>query len=138
MKLDLSNSLDLNKFKDYSNKLIETKAKVELKAIKGKRTLNQNSYLHVVLTLYAIAYGSTLNETKTDLKRDFGLFYEKNGRKYLISTADLDSKQMTEFIDYIRTKASRDMGCYICTSEEYLINSFAIDKEIERNKQYIR
>lgn len=137
MKLDLSNSLDLNKFTSYCTKLIEKKAKVDLKETKGHRTIRQNKYLHVVLQLYSINYGCTLAETKTDLKRDFGLFYEKNGRKYLISTADLNSKELTEFIDFIRTKSSKDLGAYIPTSEEYLMNHFAIDKEIQRNREFI-
>lgn len=137
MKLDLSNNLDLEKFKNYSTKLLDKGCKVELKEIRPSRSLSQNNYLHVVITLYAISYGCTLNEAKTDLKRDYKLFYEKNGNKYLISTADLDSKQMTDFIDYIRTKAVRDMGYYIPTSEEYLTNRFNIDKSIDTYKEFL-
>ena len=89
------------------------------------------------MTLYAIAYGSTLEEAKTDLKRDYGLIYTKKGKKYLISSADLDSLIMTQFIDYIRTKAAKELNTYIPTSEEYLINHFAIDKEINTHKEYL-
>lgn len=137
MKLNLSNTIDLNKFEIRSAALIEKGAKVELREIRPTRSLSQNNYLHVVITLYAMAYGCTLNEAKTDLKREHGLFYSKNGNKYLISSADLDTKQMTTFIEWIRNKASRDLNEYIPSSEEYLINKFNIDKDIERNKQYL-
>ena len=138
MLLDLSKEYDVKKFLIYFTKLKEKGEKVELKKISNSRTIKQNSYLHVVLTLYAINYGDTLREVKTDLKRGFGLFYQKKGTKYLRSTADLDTKETTEFIDWIRTKASKEGGFYIPTSEEYLANRFEIDKEINSNKQYIK
>lgn len=137
MKFDLSNPYDQNKAKALFEKLSASEKKIELKEVRKPRSLSQNSYLHVCITLYAIAYGCRLNEAKTDLKRAARLYYEKNGNKYLISSADLDSKQMTEFIDFIRTKASQDLGTYIPTSEEYLLERFSIDKEIDRNKEYL-
>ena len=137
MLLDLSKPFELNKFLNYAKKLQDKKAKVELKEKKPGRSIAQNSYFHVVITLYSIGYGSSINETKVDLKRDYGLFYTRNGNKYLISSADLDSKQMTDFIDWIRTKSSKDNGYYIPTSEEYLINKFSIDKEMENYREFM-
>lgn len=136
MLLDLSKSYDLNKFKEYSRKLQEKGDKVELKKVSQRRSISQNSYFHVVITLYAMNYGSSIQEAKTDLKRDYGLFYEKNGKKYLRSSADLDTKEMTDFIDWIRHRAGQG-GFYIHTSEEYLINKFEIDREINQNEQYL-
>ena len=138
MLLDLNNNFDLNKATTYFDKLLTKCAKIELKEIKPKRTIKQNSYLHVVLSLYAINYGDTLQEVKTDLKRGYGLYYQKNGNKYLKSSSSLDSKGMTEWIDWIRNKASSEGGFYIPTSEEYLTNQYGIDKEIKQNKQYIK
>ena len=43
---------------------------------------------------------------------------------------------MTDFIDFVRTKAGLD-GIYIPTSEEYIANKINIDKEIIRNKLYL-
>jgi hypothetical protein len=51
-------------------------------------------------------------------------------------TRDLDTKQMTEFIEWIRTFASMQ-GCYIPTPDEYIQNKFAIDSEIEKFKEYL-
>ena len=54
-----------------------------------------------------------------------------------MSSADLDSLIMTQFIDYIRTKAAKELNTYIPTSSEYLINHFAIDKEINTHRKYL-
>ena len=51
-------------------------------------------------------------------------------------TRDLDTKQMTDFIEWIRTFASMQ-GCYIPTADEYRQNKWAIDSEIEKFKEYL-
>lgn len=137
MKLDLNKPFDLNKFKSYCDKLILKRSKVELKELRDKRTVKQNSYLHVIISLYAIEFGYTLTEAKTYLKRESRqLTYEKNSIKFLRSTADLNGKEMTDFIDWIRNHSSVN-GCYLPTSEEYLSNSFQIDKDIDKHKEYL-
>jgi len=137
MKLDLSKQIDLNKAITRFEQLAEKGAKIELKEIRPTRSLPQNAYLHVCLSLYGIHFGYTLNESKTDLKRNYGLVYEKDGKKYLRSTANLDSKELTEFIEYIRDVAGQN-GCFIPDAESYLQNKFAIDREIEQNKNYLK
>jgi hypothetical protein len=137
MMLDLSKTFDLNKSDVYYQKLKDKGAKVELKEIGKTRGLKQNSYLHVCITLYAIHFGNTLEESKTDLKRECSFMrYNKNGNVYLKSTAKLTSKELTDFIEWIRNYSSVN-GCYIPTSEEYLTNKFEIDRDINQNKQYL-
>ena len=137
MKYSLSNQHELRLFKDKVNQLIEKLADVELKIVRKQRTIRQNSYLHVCITLFAIHFGYTIDEAKTLLKRKCGFMtYEKNGTKFLRSTAKLDTLEMIQLIDFIRTFASIE-GCYIPTSEEYLENKFFIDNEIELQKQYL-
>jgi len=130
----------LDKFQEnkLQARLEATKDKiVEFKEVRQKRSLTQNAYLHVCITLYAIEFGYTLNEAKTDLKRECSFMrYEKNGKQYLKETSKMDSKELTNFIDWLRTYASQN-GCYIPTSEEYLTNRVSIDNQIETNKQYL-
>lgn len=137
MKYDLSIQHDLNSFKTKVDKLIADKKKVELKAIKQVRTIQQNKYLHVLFTLYGIEVGLTIEESKTLVKRScpFGT-YEKNGNKFLIRTRDLNTQQMTDFIDWFRTWSSQQ-GIYLPTSEEYIMQKLFIDNEIEKHKQYL-
>tara|TARA_R110000796_G_C14262809_1_gene400214 strand:+ start:35 stop:448 length:414 start_codon:yes stop_codon:yes gene_type:complete len=137
MKLDLNKPFDLNKFKAYCDKLILKRSKVELKELRDKRTVKQNSYLHVLINLYAIEFGYTKREAKTYLKRESSqLIYIKNNVKFLRSTADLNGKEMTDFIDWIRTHSSVN-GCYLPTPKEYIDNRFEIDKDIDKHKEYL-
>lgn len=137
MKLNLKEEIDQSKAVTYLTKLLEGEKLIELKEIRKVRTLRQNAYLHVIITLYAIEFGSTLEEAKTDLKRECSFMrYENNGRHYLKSTAKLDTKELTEFIEWLRNYSSLN-GCYLPTSEEYLEQKFNIDRSIEYNNQYL-
>lgn len=137
MKFDLSIEFDSKKFKERIKYLEKKGLKVELNALRDLRTIKQNSYLHVVISLYCVNFGSTINEAKTDLKRGCHFMkYQKNNNWYLKETSKMDSKELTDFIDWIRNYASQQ-GCYIPTSEEYLEQKMSIDNEIERHKQYL-
>jgi hypothetical protein len=137
MKYDTSDTIDKNKAKIKFNKLVEEGKKIELKELKPPRSLNQNKYLHVCISLFAINFGWTLSEAKTHLKRACNfMVYEKNGEKFLKLTRTMDSKELTEFIDWLRTYSAQN-GCYIPTAEEYHLNRFEIDKEIDQNKPYL-
>ena len=137
MKYDTSIEYEANQARTNLEHLISKEKLIEQKEIRQKRSISQNAYYHICVSLYAVHFGSTLNEAKTDLKRycDF-MSYEKNGKHYLKETRGMDSKELTDFIDWIRNYSAKG-GCYIPTSEEYLSNRYAIDKEIEQNKQYI-
>ena len=135
--LDLSKAFDVNKSDAYYQKLKDKKAKIELTDKGNKRSINQNSYLHVCIAIYSIHFGNTLEESKTDLKRECHFMkYTKNDNVYLKSTRKFTSKELTDFIDWIRNFSSIN-GCYIPTVKEYETNSFEIDKEIQQNKQYL-
>lgn len=134
MKLDLSIEYDLERFKTYSEKLIEKQAKTELKEIKPKRSINQNSYFHLCVSFFCNEAGYSLTEGKTVLKRTFGKFmiYENKGTKFLTSSADIDTLQMTEFIEWIRNTACyENLGVYVPTPEEYIENQYHIDRELQ-------
>lgn len=134
MKLDLSITYDLERFKAYSKKLIDKQAKTELKEIKAKRSINQNSYFHLCISFFCNEAGYSLIEGKTVLKRTFGKFmvYENKENKFLTSSAVLDTEQMTEFIEWIRTIACfENLGVYVPTPEEYIENQYHIDRELQ-------
>ena len=137
MKYQLQNKVDLIKFQERVKTLVEKESNVELKSIRAARSISHNSYLHVVISLYAIYFGYTLYEAKIDLKRMCPFMrYEKNGKKYLVQTSKQNSKELTLFIDWIRNMSAQN-GCYIPTSEEYLINKFSIDREIDNCRAYL-
>ena len=137
MKLDLSNEYDKAKAQTRLKVLTDKGAKIELKEIRNKRSLKQNSYLHVCVSLFAIELGYNLDESKTLLKRECPFMrYEKNGQTFLKRTREMDSKELTEFIDWIRNYAGIN-GVDIPSPEIYQLHRFQIDKEIEMNKRYL-
>lgn len=134
MKLDLSEKFDVLRFNAYADKLKADGSKCELKVVRMKRSIPQNSYLHVVISCFCVETGYTMMEAKTLLKREFGSFlvYERNGVKFLKSTVELDTLEMTEFIEWIRAVACfENLGLYVPTSEEYIENQFIVNQQIE-------
>ena len=117
----------------YFSKLLEDGAKIELKKIAKRRTLNQNSYLHAVLTLYATEWGWTMEEAKTYIKRTLGYTYVKNGELFLTSTSGMNTKELTEFIDRFRN-LSASQGFYVPSSDEIGQNWEYFAREIERSE----
>lgn len=136
MKLDLSIEYQKSRFIAYVQKLLDKEAKVELKEYRPQRSLSQNAYLHVCFGLIAQETGFTIEEAKTVLKREFGSFlvYEKKGTKFLRSTADLDTKEMTNFIDWLRSFAMDQLGVYLPTPEEHISCAFELEKQLENVK----
>lgn len=136
MTYDLSKKLDREQFKEKSNYLFMKGFEVELKQVRKKRSLNQNNYLHVVITLFSIEYGEDIETMKQILKYWYGLFEKKKDAIIYGKTSKMDSKELTTFIEWIRNKSSKDMGYYIPTSEEYLENQSEINRLMYQNKQY--
>jgi hypothetical protein len=132
MKFDLSND-----FESRIKNLVKNKKKVELKEIRQSRSLSQNAYLHVCLSMFGIEFGLSIDEVKQMLKTECQFMsYEKNGTIFLKSTSMLNTKELTAFIEWIRTFASQH-GLYIPTSEEYIMNRFEIDKSIDQHSSFL-
>jgi hypothetical protein len=132
MLLDLSNSLDAKRAQAYLDKLLEKGEQIEIRKIIKQRTVRQNSYLHVCLTMFCNETGYTIDEAKELFSMQLPdiMRYEKNGINFRKSTADMDTKDMGTLIDKIREMALDNLGLYIPDSEEYLINKFQIEKEL--------
>ncbi len=103
MLYDLSNKHDRTLAHVYWERLLKNKKKIELRSMITKRTIDQNSYVHVLFNLYGIEYGYTKEEAKTIIKRACPFMrYEKNGNTFLKGTSDLDTKEMKNFINWFR------------------------------------
>jgi hypothetical protein len=137
MLLDLSIPEDLKKAELYFKTMVISKFKIELKRLIPNRSISLNSYLHVCISLFSIEFGYTLEESKTLLKRKCSfMIYDKNGLKFLKKTSMLNNQECSEFVEFIRNYAGKH-NLYIPTSEEYKTNKFNIDKEINKNKEYL-
>ena len=133
MKLRLSNPIDRQKAQVYLQKLISLEADIELKKVEKARSVSQNSFLHVCLSYFCNESGYTLEEAKeifSQLMPEM-LRYERNGFEFRRSTATLSSQEMNILIEKIRSVCSEELGIYVPQSEEYLIDKFSIDRELQ-------
>ena len=119
---------------------------VELKEKRG-RSLNQNSYLHLLLSAFALQYGYTLDEVKTHyyklvVNKDIFLRewidkFTGECYKYLRSSADLTKDEMSKSISDFKFWAKEEAGFDFPDSDEY-IALLHIKHDIERQQNYIQ
>lgn len=145
MIFDLNNPYQRNDFKDYINKLYSEKKVVEVKKINPRRTLAQNSYLHVILGYFASQYGCSMDEAKVDFfKRQCNkeIFEEKivnrAGKEVvrLRSSSDLTTAEMTLAIERFRNWSAYEGGIYLPSANEEDMIIYA-RQEIEKNREFI-
>ena len=145
MIFNLNNEYEIPKFEEYVNKLCEQKAIVELKKKLPNRSTQQNRYFYLILSWFACETGYSVDEIKVDIfkricnKEIFERYREnKHGEKikYLRSSSDLDTLEMTTAIDRFRNYASAQAGIYLPSPNESQFLTY-IEQEIERNKEFI-
>jgi len=122
---------------DYLNELVEKNAIVEIKHVRKRRSLKQNAYLHLLLADFGMHFGYTLEEAKQLFKQcSHATFrYERNGATFWLSTADLDTKQLTDAIDRFKDY-SAEQGHELpdATNEDWLRS---IENMIEQEGRYL-
>ena len=137
MKYDLTKKLEQNKALVKLEYLINKGAAIDITEKRLKRTIPQNAYIHVCINIFAIDKGYTSREAKTVLKRECQfMYYEKDNTMFLKSIADLDTKELSDFIEFVITFSGIE-GIYIMSSEEYLINQVEVERYISSHKQYL-
>lgn len=126
------------------NWLVSHGKKIELKEVE-KRTLKQNNYLHLILSLLAMETGNTLEYAKE-------VFYKRAANKeifirekedeligkieYLRSSADLTQEEFSLSIDRFRDWSSQVAGVYLpAPNEDEFLES--IEYEMSSHKQWI-
>ncbi len=118
----------------------------ELTEKKRTRTISQNSYLHLIISVYALEMGETLKYTKEEtFKKEINkdiFFVErvnyKTGevRDSWRSTANLNTKEMTICIDRFRNHAAKDLGLYLPEPKDLsIIDDMKI--EVENKKEWL-
>ena len=145
MVYDTSNPLDKANFLLRAKKLADKGAIIELTEKKPRRTLSQNSYLHVTIAYFASQYGCTTEWAKRRYFKQLvnpELFVREKddeflGRvKYLRSSADLDVSEMSLAIDRWRNWCSMEASIYIPSADEAILIQ-QMEVEINRNKAFL-
>lgn len=137
MKFNLAQQGEVTKAVGYLAELAGKEAVVEVKRVSPHRSLNQNAYLHLLLGAFGQHFGYTLDEAKLiykELSADI-YQYEKKGRTFWRSSADLNKEDMAKTIDtFMRKSAEAGYPLPPATDKGWLM---AIENEIERSKYYL-
>lgn len=139
-EIDVQNAITRLKWLVSNKKIFEIKQKRE------KRSIAQNSYLHLILSWFGLQTGYTLQEVKQEIFKKHvnpELFYEgdKNGvvtiQKWL-STSDLNTQEMTLAIDKFRDFASKEAGIYLPEPKDLaMLQDIEIEISKQSSKQYL-
>ena len=145
MTYDGSNPLHAAQARARLERLVKDGKVFDLTEKKPKRSRPQNRYLHVLLGYFASQTGNTLEWVKKEyykrLVNPDTFIREKPdpylGRaKYLRSSADLDTAEMTLTIDRFRDWAATEAGIYLPAPDEERLIQLA-ELEMERYKEYM-
>lgn len=124
--------------------LIETKKVFELKEKFKRRSISQNSYLHLLFGWFALETGYTTEEVKQEIFKKIvnpNMFYEGEfGDLIKIerwrSTSSLNTQEMTLCIDRFRDYSSKEAGIYLPEPKELSLLQ-EIEIQVKNNKQYL-
>lgn len=137
MNYNLADKTELKAARNRMSYLARKDSVIKLTKVNPKRSLSQNNYLHLILSAFGAHFGYTLEESKLIYKEVNKSFYEyqKKGRVFSRSSADLDKEEMSYTIDRFMEK-SAEAGCELplATDQDWLMQ---IENEIERNKRYL-
>lgn len=145
MIYDTSIELDKKKAEERFKWLIEKEKRFEMTVKHPKRSISQNSYLHLLFSAFGLEFGYHPDEVKQEIFKkevNHDVFYiEQVGTIVQIarwrSTADLDTKEMTLCIDRFRNFSSQH-GCYLPEpSDLALINEMERQVSTHNNKIYL-
>lgn len=142
---NLKNPYDCQRFKEMANKLVKEQACVEMKKKFPARSLSQNAYLHVLLGYFASEFGYTLEEVKYEYFKktcnpDLFIRERVNKRgitvKYVRSSAELDTKDMTIAIERFRNWCMAENSFYLPSPNEGEALFFA-QQQMEQYQEYL-
>ena len=141
MIFDSNNEIDRLKSKQRFDYLIEKRKVFELTEKRQRRSIQQNSYLHLILSYFAHEYGETADYVKRYFfknvcNKDLFLTEYKNPktgevRKDWKSSADLDTKEMTTAIDNFIMYANKEAGIFLPSPDD-LANISLLEIEMSK------
>jgi len=142
MFYNLTNKSNVKKAKEKLSYLIDKGANIELKEKRVKRTLKQNSYLHLLLAKFAMEFGYTIEQTKQDIfkrivNRDVFILI-KSGLEVCRSSKDLDTLEMTNCIEKFRNWSQTECNLSLPSpNETEFLNSIRNEMYKYENYQYL-
>lgn len=146
MIYNLIHDIEKQKARERLEWLILKEKRIDITELRQKRSLPQNAYLHLLLSYFALEVGETMEFIKQDIFKKrvnpdifkFERINPKSGKKRTEwkSTADLDTKQMTDAIDRFKNWSLIKTGLRLPEAGEQQFLDH-IQNEIDQNKQWL-
>lgn len=137
MKFNLDNQLEANEAFTYLTRLVGQHAIADVKKVLPGRSLNQNSYLHLIIAAFGNHFGYTAEEAKMVYKYVNTTIYryKRKNLTFWRSSADLNKEEMAASIDRFRIMSATH-GCELplAIDQEWLRQ---IQNDLERTKYYM-
>ena len=142
MKYTTANKTEAQAAQEYLDRLVADKRTVEIKRVSQRRSLPQNSYLHLLLGAFGAHFGYTMAEAKTIYKQINDDIYHYQKKTALLgdgtfyrSSADLTKEEMTKTIERFRTFSSEaGYDLPLATDQAWLQS---LENLIEQNRSYM-
>lgn len=139
-----SKPLDVKRAKASLEHYIQKGKTFELRHKKERRSIPQNSYMHLLFSWFALETGYTAEEVKQDIFKKVvnpNMFYDgEHGQLVKIerwrSTASLSKDELTLAIDRFRNYSSAEAGIYLPEPSD-LVAIREIEIQIENSKTYL-
>lgn len=137
MKYNLANDNEVKEAQQFLVTSTMRNKVVDIKVIRDKRTLSQNAYLHLILSAFAAEFGYSLEEAKTLYKRinSNTYVYEVNNQKFLKSSADLNTEEMSTSIEKFKQYSSENGLDLPDAYNEDQMRYY--ENEIEKNRRFL-
>jgi len=145
MLYDPKNPIDRERATRRMNEFFQKGQVFDLTGKNPKRTIRQNSYLHLILGYFAVETGYTMEWVKEKYFKKLcnkDIFYRVKHDKFLgdepyyRSSKDLDTGEMTTAIQRFRSWSSSEAGIYLPEPNEDKFLQY-IEIELQRHKEYL-
>lgn len=136
MKFNLNIPGKYQDAKEYLEKGFNEGWKMEIKHIHPPRTNRQNRYFHALVGIWALNFGHPFEDAKKEIKRMIGFNFYKDGNEYFVSTAAMDTKEKTDFIEMFRNHSAVH-GCYLPSPKEFDENFTEIYNELSKKSVWL-
>jgi effector-binding domain-containing protein len=101
VRFNLAIQVELDRANEQLRKLAAKEVVVDIKEVRKRRSIPQNSYYHLLVSYWGSQNGYSIEETKQLLKHEqLDLYgYTREGHTFFRSSADLSKEEMQQSID---------------------------------------
>lgn len=144
MIYDLTKNSDVEKLKSDLNFLYTEKKIVEVSVYSPPRSISFNAYFHLVLSVFAVEYGESLEYVKMEIfkkyvNRDIFVINVFDGEKMkeeLLSTKDLTSKELFDCLERFKNFCAKELGWWFPEFDNDVVIS-QMESYIKENKKWL-